>query len=608
MSKRTSLILGAALFFGIFFLRYLSIDPSFYQFRDDGLITLSHVKNWIDFGFIGINPSGGIVEGYSTPLQFIIFSVIYFFTHAHYVFFIPMMTSLCTLGIAVISMQFFLEKKYYAVLIVGLFALFLAFQSSFIEWHGSGMENPLTHFFFIFAVWVFCEILEKGKINFYWCIIPFLALLARIDSIVHIFPAMMIFGLLWYRKEKNISGFKFVAAVLALWVGFHFLRYLYFGNLMPNTAAAQDISLGQRLYKLISFDASIWSQGFELFKNIFKSHAGYFFVSIFFIPFINFKEKYWPMVLMSISLVLSGFIYPFIFGPSRLDFSRTNSHIPIFIFLMVIGIFLALKKPMMKKVMGITVLLGAGLIYTTAYVPPYYLCCDTAAFKKTHTQFNAILMEQDVHRPTIANPDLGIMSWYKDMNILDLGMIGTPLMAKTKNPRVISDFIFDYVAPDIIQSHEIWSCLHYNTIFMDPRFKTKYLVVIEEFEQFGSHCDAKPLPKGIWIRKDILRESKSNERIFLNELQKGISVEVVQKELEFCQAGQDCAYVSRTVYRFIPEFKRVGLFDNLIDTFSKMPTTNDMDWYMLLASRDTSMDAKAINFLNDRIQSRFSKK
>jgi hypothetical protein len=66
------MVLCGCLFALILFLGTRNIPKNFYRIRDDGLITLSHAKNLIDYGFIGVNPSGERVEGYSAPVQFIL--------------------------------------------------------------------------------------------------------------------------------------------------------------------------------------------------------------------------------------------------------------------------------------------------------------------------------------------------------------------------------------------------------------------------------------------------------------------------------------------------------------------------------------------------------
>jgi len=67
-------ILGGILFVVIFYYGYSSINPNWYEYRDDGVITMSHGKNWVDYGFIGVSPSGPKVEGYSALVEFFVYA------------------------------------------------------------------------------------------------------------------------------------------------------------------------------------------------------------------------------------------------------------------------------------------------------------------------------------------------------------------------------------------------------------------------------------------------------------------------------------------------------------------------------------------------------
>ncbi len=70
-------LLGGAIFCALFYWSYADIPDRLYQVRDDGVITMSHARNWVDYGFIGVNPSGERVEGYSAPVQFFIYALAY---------------------------------------------------------------------------------------------------------------------------------------------------------------------------------------------------------------------------------------------------------------------------------------------------------------------------------------------------------------------------------------------------------------------------------------------------------------------------------------------------------------------------------------------------
>ena len=70
-------VLGGVLFCFVFAFALHDVPLEWYHNRDDALITLSHAKNWVDYGFIGVNPSGGMVEGFSAPLPFLLYTISY---------------------------------------------------------------------------------------------------------------------------------------------------------------------------------------------------------------------------------------------------------------------------------------------------------------------------------------------------------------------------------------------------------------------------------------------------------------------------------------------------------------------------------------------------
>ncbi len=70
-------IFGAVAFFLLFRLNLAPVPAANYEARDDALITLSHPRNLVEHGFIGVSPSGERVEGFSAPLQFVVAAVAY---------------------------------------------------------------------------------------------------------------------------------------------------------------------------------------------------------------------------------------------------------------------------------------------------------------------------------------------------------------------------------------------------------------------------------------------------------------------------------------------------------------------------------------------------
>ena len=99
--------LSGLLFVLIFQWAYSGIGNWKYQVRDDGVITMSHARNLVDYGFIGINPSGGRVEGYSAPAQLFLYATAYATTGVGYAAYAEMQTIVATFLLGALLILFF---------------------------------------------------------------------------------------------------------------------------------------------------------------------------------------------------------------------------------------------------------------------------------------------------------------------------------------------------------------------------------------------------------------------------------------------------------------------------------------------------------------------
>jgi hypothetical protein len=90
--------------------------------------------------------------------------------------------------------------------------------------------------------------------------------------------------------------------------------------------------------------------------------------------------------------------------------------------------------------------------------------------------------------------------------------------------------------------------------------------------RYGSCLDT-PLPKGIWVRRDIEKSANTAERRLIDDLKKEPSTARLAEELARCQQNHsqasDCAYVARAAYRYLPEFKKQGKVQDLVKLFDQ---------------------------------------
>lgn len=548
--------------------------------RDDGVITFSHAKNWVEYGFIGVNPSGERLEGYSAPIQFFSFVIAYLAGHISYETFTFWQTQLATLALGCIFSAYFLCNPRFSILATSIAAISLTFCTSFLEWHASGMENAFTHVLFSASALLLFYFALRGSIQLGWSWVFLFASLSRLDSIYHVLPLLFIFAIYWQLIQKSYRGWYVVLIVTLLWLGFQGWRFYYFGSLASNTMLAQNINLIGRLEAILTLQRWFFLDSWPLSKLIFESHAGNLLLVILpFAFFVRWTRATGLLFVLSLSLVLTALFNPFLFGETRLDPTRSTTQMAYFVLVATFCIIQGLKNKWLK-VIAIFIVLPTLFL---SRIPPYYLCCGVSSFEKIQNELLETSSQENLFRPTVANPDLGLMSWNKQFNIVDLGMLGSSIFSKTRQGPLLADFFFDYLAPDLIESHETWSCQYWQTLFSDPRFRQRYVAIRETTVNYGN-CGNTNLPKGIWIRRDIQKGSKSAERLLMNDLDQTLTTDRLRGEIINCQRQfsdkKDCAYVARSAYRRLPEFRKAGEIDALNAIFESS-RTKPFDHFLL---------------------------
>lgn len=612
---------GGLIFVVIFIWGYSYIDNNWYEYRDDGVITMSAARNLIDLGFIGVSVSGPIVEVSSSPIQFFTYALAYLFTGVDYVDFSYWQTILATFLIGFLFIRFFSDKPITAITVTTLSAIGLTYFYPFFEWHASGMENAITHVLFIFTLYIFYKSVKENNINFWLAIIVFVATIARIDSVFHIAMLLVIYTVYWMVTYKNLKALYFSLVVFVLWVLFQIWRYYYFGDILPNTAYAQGISMGDRLSLLLHGDINYLKTSLSLSRMIFIKQAGLLIIAIISFAYIsNFSKIFIRfevdknhkfILILLLSIITTSSLNPFLFGATRIDVARTTTQMTLIVFLYISTMLYSSKLNYSSSIISsklnlnraislllfILVLFGTKIDYYK-YNKAYYLGWSTTGFNSVRNKFISIAKENNIKRPTISNPDLGVMTWYKQFNNIDLGMLGSPIMAKLPNGPMMTEYYLNYGLPDMIESHGSWVSDYCNSIFSKTKFNKLYLQVGSQYDMKQVCSGNKSRPRVFWIRKDIVKNSSSYERKLLNDLQNSFSIERIKKELNTCQSSNsNCSYIARTAYKFIPELRELNKFDRVYILF-----TEEVDKALLRGWKDGQAHEVIIEAVKNKIK------
>lgn len=559
---------------------------------------MSHARNLVDYGFIGINPSGGRVEGYSAPAQLFLYAAAYATTGVGYAAYAEMQTIVAAFSLGALLILFF-ERKILAFALVGLAAIFLVYLRPFLLWHGSGMENAVTHVLFLAAVLILFSLVQRERINYYLVIPVFLASISRTESIYHIGPLLVLFGGFYLVAFRDWRGCAFSLLVLGLWALFQLWRYLYFGDLSPNTAYAQKISVSNNLRPWLMLDWEHVRQAVIHGRDILNFHGGN--VLLMALPsllVLSRRKETVLLVLLLGSLALTAVFHESIFGADRMDPPRKTTHLAVVSALGAIALFYhLLRRQRMRWIAPVLALTGM-IVFTMNMVNSYPIGWTAKISEHRKTKFLRILEPELLPRPMVSNPDLGAISWHKQFNVIDLGQIGSPLMTKLPSSSRADYFLY-YATPDILYIHGAWTCRYRTEILNNPRFGEIYQPLEVESDPYTrANCQA--ALSGIYIRSDILRSSDSAERQLINSMKTALSVKRLREELEHCQSLtsglSDCVYVARTAYRFLPEFRAQGKIDALEEIFA-VSRTAAFDRYLINAHRDGSAHRDAIDFI-----------
>jgi len=577
----------------VFKMALRDVPAAAYAARDDGVITLSHARNLVDYGFVGINPSGERIEGFSAPLQFLVFAMVYGFTHVGYATFLAAQTVLSTL---LLGAGFFRLLRAAGadqmVALVGavIGAGVLGSCGAFLLWHHSGMENALMNCAVVWLLALLVEACAQGRPSAALPLVAFAASIARIDAVFFVAPLMFLAVLLGPRTLLP-RGVAWAAA----WIAFFSLRAWYFGALQPNTAVAQQIDVTANLVS--------WLTGERLpdtlaaFDQVVARNP--LWLAMLAAPLLVVVRRERPVLVgvgLCFLLILLCLAHPMLFGKARLDPARLTSFLaPVCVGLMLI---VAVRTRLPAPV-GLAIAATTLVPPLRAFLPGqlYEICCSSEAFEGVRAWATRVAAEHHIVRPLLATPDLGAVSFSKELNVLDLGSLGSDVMSRVSDSRILREWFFELAAPDLVEVHDYW-WIKNSFLFNDPRFRQRYAVL----DEHASPWFAQNAPlfqdgrSGRYLRRELMRDSTGPERRLHDAMAASPSVETLANELRTCDRGgaPACLYVLRTAYRFLPELS--GRQGELEALFASASDARFRNWAMavLRARRDGRLSRAVI--------------
>lgn len=595
--------LSALLALGLAYLRLASVDSRWWLARDDAVITFSHARNLVRFGSIGVSP-GDRVEGFSSPIQFLLSSAVLFVRDLGFGELSLVIIGFCVAGTGAATFVFFswvanrasLPSRQ-ALVVSGLSSLvFLLGVVSWwttFGWVAAGMENAPALFLMVAVAAAFPLLRRSGP----WPVVPSILLgllaTARVEFAALAAPLLVVFLLevvastrqsgelptpvdaSWRRllQRRVLIG---VGPAVALIGAVHLARRVYFGAWLPNTAVVQDRFSGVR----------------QLLVLALLSVAACVFVSLIYRREMrrrrNAPRTTTALLLGLLFIPVAQYV---VMGPARLDRYRVLSlALPVLLLwlgVVVIGSMSSTTLLASRVANSVTSALRASTAWVALFTvalaglaldPPRVLDYEVAGYGEIQVAAQQFRDERlsASSLPIVANPDLGKLSFQKEALMVDLGLLGDPLLARLwKTDRSLAvDYITDISMPDVLELQGYWSC-EYRELLQSDAFQSAYGPTDERWLEAGAVEGWRDCPFGgryiIWER--TASAEYSLDRRLATDPEPTM---LIAQALAACASeGTDplrCQPVRRAVQRSIVSLQRADHWDAAVDAFAASPT------------------------------------
>jgi hypothetical protein len=626
-------------FFSALWFRLIAANRENWEFRDDSVIHLSHARNFVQFGSIGLSP-GDKTEALSSPLNYALSQIWFFiqpetsyqgYLNTYTILVLLIFSGSLTFLLKAIS-ESLSERRQILLWTVSLPTVLLIVSSwTTFGWIISGMENGLAAAMLL----IICGIAIKGKKtnSVHLQAIIFLAGIARIEFAVLLLPLFVLAVLSSDPNFRKPRAFVIkVSPIVCGWVIIHTFRFLYFGQLAPNTAQAlgKSASLALALFLACQFFLLSASLGVRLKKTKWLDRAALIIMMISGVNLFihsskngNFHLKVYLLVAAAIFLIailhnkiaklgiqkrlvfviaVSALDEYFLFGPARLsEFRIVSIFVPVIILLVFqqIASFVFVSKKLMNHFVLATLVLGV-LVSSLAIArvdPERDLCCKISPSENLIlnqvTQFLELNNFSDSTMPISASPDLGKISFSKKVMVVDLGLIGDPVlsMLSLKNPEAVSSYLLNFATPDLFESHGYWSC-RYSEFINSSEFQDQYVIKYQGFvsNEFNNIDQMNCPEQGrytIWARNLPIVEKEFEKA--LSSASNNNYAQLVRKEIRKCSDAQGdvsrCEYVYRSIQRQLKGIIETAQLPGVVLALKGSPTV-ELDSERLFKRRD----------------------
>ncbi|MEM9934905.1 MAG: hypothetical protein AAF824_14865, partial [Bacteroidota bacterium] len=340
----------AGLSMGLFLIQALFFQ---YWLVDDAGISLAYAMNWAEGHGLVDQPGKDAVEGYSNFLWIGLLAA----CQKLRILLIPISPKLlgitcCFLGIYLLSS---IGKIFSSPLVGAMLILLLPNHPSVVQWAVSGLETGLYFFLIIWLIWLLFQRHYTCRLALMIGTCISLLSLTRPEAIL----LVGILPILLWKAEKNAWGIMgvYIGPILLFIGGYSLFRWLYFGELLPNTFYAKGWQMVNTM--------AVWAKPHHMAKAIYGPAGLAGLIGLILALVHLFKKQLWDKNLKALSLLLGVGAIQFLLMPyDHLDWYRYATLFiisGISISLLTLDILLSEIRGSLLMKNGL--LLGVGAIY-----------------------------------------------------------------------------------------------------------------------------------------------------------------------------------------------------------------------------------------------------
>lgn len=492
---------------------------------DDAAISYSYARSLAQGHGLVAQAGAPPVEGYSNFLWTVLLAPIYALGLFDPVITVKLISLICMIS-AFALLARSVERLPRGSLIALIALTLTAMHPSFAIWTAGGLENPLYVLGISGLVYGTSRAVYRDRLTHRSAAVMGLIAagiaLTRPDGLVYVaaYPAalvgMQIALRRWGMKPVQRHVLIYAAMFAGIYGAFLGFRWLYYGQLVPNTYYAKDSSIGFMLMAALTLQIEALLKMSDLMFGTLGRGGnllafGLLIIGLVFVIRRQLRRDEFVVMLFALAAMLVYVVLP-------LDWMReyrfATPFFPLFFLLAVMLIAHVIEMLPLRGTQRALLIGAIGVFILSVAVAGYRRSAAFAASPEVPFQvvaerdgerFNRYADALGVERGSVLLPDVGGTLWVSRLRVYDLYGLTDSAIARTVgiDQPAFYNYIFEDAQPTFITMHGFHT--DRASLDADPRFRRDYTPICESIDEWVREQFGRDVYSGIYVRKDVVQ-------------------------------------------------------------------------------------------------------